>query len=173
MSGTGWRAVCISEGPSCHPDYPALRPPGSALHLHSKTGQVAEGRTSVPHNGKTESLSWSIEWKTDLFRCLSVHVSVWTASSVWIIELNIVEEWRAPTQSKKMRPARNTCCCMIVGNDTKAGIKSVLNYRQTFGRLLPHSTCHKKHSPGSASWVWEGNVPGRIPTNFSHCCVSH
>lgn len=65
-SGTGWQAVCIFEGPSCRPDYPAPRPPGSALHRHSKTGRVIEGPTSAPENKKTEAVMehWIENWST-------------------------------------------------------------------------------------------------------------
>lgn len=126
MSGTGWRAVCISEGPSCRPDYPALRPPDSALHLRSKTGRVAEGPTSAPHNRKTEILSWTIEWTTNLLRCLCMYLhEQWPLSIAQWLYYSAQHSWgvKATHSVKKMWPERNTGCCMIVGNYTKTGIK--------------------------------------------------
>lgn len=120
MSGTGWRAVCISEGPSCHPDYPALRPPGSAPHPHSKTGREAEGQTSAPQNRKTENLSWSTEWKNDLHRCLCMYLH----EQCPVCALTFLRSEGHPlrqkkTQTKKTKTNVNSKKCRLLYNGRK------------------------------------------------------
>lgn len=101
MSETGWPAVCISEGPFCRPDYPAPRPPGLALHLRSKTGQVAEGLTSAAHRRNTGILS-----QTDVLGRLQMYLhEQWRLSTAYCMYYSSSHSWGV----KAIQPVEKKC----------------------------------------------------------------
>lgn len=150
MSGTGWLAACISEDPSCRPDYPAPRPPGSALRLRSKTGRVAEGLTSatqnrrqrVSHQGSNGKLIY-------LHACACVCVNsdqcMHHSQHSWGVKATHT------SKKTKMWPARNTGCCTMVEGETKTGINQCTELQAD---LWPSSVAfHTPQRTFSRQWI--------------------